>query len=140
MPEQPARYSKTVDLPLRLGMRALQARLDYTSDEPHAVVLTITEKGRDIVWRFDRALLRDGCSVPAGDGDVRIQPGSHASRIRITLGHSKADPVTLEGSVHLAVVFLDRIYQAVPEGREHEWMQLDREIEELFMDAEGGAA
>ena len=134
-------YTHTLNLPLRLGRRPVQARLDYTSEDPFTVTLTIIDREQRQAWSLDRDLLRDGRHHRVGDGDVQVFPGSTGGQVAIRLCPTGFD-VTFEASKFLITPFLNRIYAAVPDGREHEWLQLDRELAELFLeaDAEGDPA
>lgn len=124
-------FEKSLDFPLRIGRRAVQARLAYTTDDPFAATLVISFKGVQVPWRMARELLRIGRTRTVGVGDVQIRPGhnKHYTLIRL---QSPGGDMTFEASTALITVFVMRIYEAVPEGREHEWLQLDREIAQLL--------
>lgn len=124
-------FSKDMNVPLRVGRKGFLAKLRYTSEDPHAVTLAIPD-GTDnwVFWEFHRDLLRDGLSGPAGKGDIRIGPGG-PTRLRIHVTSGKAD-MTFDCAAALIRQFAARIFEAVPAGREHEWIDFDREINELL--------
>lgn len=139
----PQRYTHSMTLPLRLSSRAVQSVLSYTSADPHAVTLLIDDRGQSREWLLDRALLRDGRWWLTGCGDVQVKPGRNETKVDIRLcaapGTSAQDgDVTLEASMVLITVFVARIYAAVPEGREHEWLEasLNAELAELLGEGE----
>lgn len=127
-------FSKEMDVPLRVGTKGFLAKLRYTSDDPHAVTLAVpcaTPSGSEwVVWEFHRDLLYQGLRGQAGDGDIQIRPGRNITRVMITLRG-----VTFDCAAPLLVRFTTGIFEAVPAGREHEWIDFDREINELLEQA-----
>lgn len=127
-------FHKTLIVPLRVGMRPYQGELGYSTDDPHSAALVIRAGKSVAVWEFDRQLLRDGLTGKAGDGDVQIQPGTHPSRVLLTLT-SPGGSATFTAARELVQIFVTRIYTAVPEGDEHLWIDFDREIAALLEEA-----
>lgn len=124
-------FSKEMDVPLRVGTKGFLAKLRYTSDDPHAVTLAVLNASGDwVVWEFHRDLLYQGLRGQAGDGDIQIRPGRNITRVMIALRG-----VTFDCAAPLLVRFTTRIFEAVPSGREHEWIDFDREINELLEQA-----
>src|SRR6266702_7766971 len=53
----------------------VSTRWTYRADEPYAITDAFaTERGRWVEWIFARDLLIEGLAMPAGEGDLRIQP------------------------------------------------------------------
>lgn len=128
-------FHKTLDVPLRVGMRPYQGELGYSTADPHSASLIVRAGKQVAVWEFDRQLLRDGLTRAVGGGDVQIQPGTHPSRVLISLTSPGHNSMTFSAARELVQIFVTRIYTAVPEGTEHEWIDFDREIAALLEEA-----
>lgn len=113
----------------------LSAEWSYRSDDPYAVTLTIQDGDVEQSWTFARDLLDVGMmsGTAMGIGDIRIWTcdneelhiflTSKFGEARITLDHGDA------------VDFICAAYEAVPEGDEEDFMDLDGEIEEFLKGA-----
>ncbi|MFG3281384.1 SsgA family sporulation/cell division regulator [Streptomyces sp. NPDC048111] len=103
----------------------LVTRLQYDAGDPFAVrVCFEIQEDVAVTWTIERDLLARGLAEEAGDGDVRVSPrtvdGRREARIELA-------GCGLDGAWGCAVFcawepalrhFLDRTYEAVPEGEE----------------------
>ncbi|MFF8828407.1 SsgA family sporulation/cell division regulator [Streptomyces sp. NPDC015131] len=113
------------------------ATLRYDRRNPYAVQMAFparaTLEGVDVAWEFARELLAAGVDEPAGLGDVRVRPYGYDRTV--------VEFHALEGVavVHVRTSevrrFLRRALHLVPEGREHEFLDLDQDLTELLRDA-----
>ncbi|MFE7313238.1 SsgA family sporulation/cell division regulator [Streptomyces sp. NPDC057555] len=110
------------------------AVLRYRQSDPLAVRMTfppeISLDGAAVDWAFARELLAEGLRSPAGRGDVRIRPSGPER----TLMEFHADEGIALIQVRSEDVrrFLTRSYEAVPAGREHPHLGVERGLAELF--------
>ncbi|MFJ1755507.1 SsgA family sporulation/cell division regulator [Kitasatospora sp. NPDC088134] len=102
----------------------IAAELRFDPALPYGVALAFPPQnaGGEIVWWFGRDLLDAGCRAPAGEGDVRVEPGRHG-RVLVTLGNRRDRAVVSLPSGTVAD-FLAGAYRAVPVGSESEHLDL----------------
>jgi hypothetical protein len=118
-------------------LETVPATLVYDRTDPFAVRMEFpppaTLEGVEVTWEFSRELLARGMSEPAGIGDVRVRPFGY--------GRTVMEFHAPEGTamVHLRTAelrrFLGRCQELVPLGREHLYLDLDRDLAELLRDA-----
>lgn len=128
-------FHKTLIVPLRVGMRPYQGELGYSTDDPHSASLIVSAGKQKAVWEFDRQLLRDGLTQAVGDGDVQVRPAANPGRVLIVLTSPDGNTMAFSAARELVQIFVTRIYTAVPEGTEHEWIDFDAEIAALLEEA-----
>lgn len=117
---------------------SLPATLTYDAHDPYAVNTVFRTGDGDISWVFARELLRDGLREAVGEGDVVIRP-AHPSRgpvVIFTLS-SPSGAARIEGDRHQLQEFVADIFDAVPEGQEWQYLEVDRVINELLTQEEG---
>ncbi|MYY07094.1 SsgA family sporulation/cell division regulator [Streptomyces sp. A0958] len=115
-------------------METLPAVLSYDRADPFAVRMAFpapaTLEGTEVSWEFSRELLAAGMEVPSGLGDVRIRPFGYD---RTVLEFHAAEGIAM---VHVRTAdlrrFLRRAQQLVPCGHERRFLDLDRNLTELF--------
>ena len=115
---------------------SLPATLAYDANDPFAISATFRTGDGDITWVFARDLLRDGLTDAVGEGDIVIRP-AHPSRgplVLLTLS-SPSGSARLEGDRDQLRGFVTEVYEALPQGDEWQYIQVDRVINELL--AEG---
>ncbi|QGV77609.1 SsgA family sporulation/cell division regulator [Streptomyces ficellus] len=113
------------------------ATLRYDRRNPFAVQMAFpapaTLEGIDVSWEFSRELLAAGVDEPAGLGDVRVRPFGYD---RTVVEFHAPEGVAM---VHIRTSevrrFLERARHLVPEGREHEFLDLDQDLAQLMRDA-----
>lgn len=119
----------------------LMAGLSYAKDDPYAVSIGFhVGLEEPVEWTFGRDLLSAGTTGPAGEGDVRIWPSAESrggftgvvANIQISSPHGQA---SFEAPVRDVIDFLRRTYDAVPEGREGKYVDVDAELAELLREA-----
>jgi hypothetical protein len=119
----------------------LTARLDYDTQDPYAIVLSL-DAGREepVEWTFSRELLAAALHAPEGIGDVRCWP----SRTAKSAGGEKVLNIELaspdghalfEASATQIGAFLARTYELVPGGQEPAFLDFDAELTELLSQA-----
>lgn len=124
-------------VPGKAGM-PLTADLHYRADDPYAVTVAFhAGDGETVEWTFGRELLALGVAGPAGLGDVKIWPSTEsASGLRgVVLNIELSSPsgeARLEASAREVSDFLRRAYQAVPRGREGEWIDFEDKLADLL--------
>ncbi|NED15337.1 SsgA family sporulation/cell division regulator [Streptomyces sp. SID9124] len=115
-------------------METLPAVLSYDRADPFAVRMAFpapaTLEGTDVSWQFSRDLLAAGMEVPSGLGDVRVRPFGYD---RTVLEFHAAEGIAM---VHVRTAdlrrFLRRAEDLVPCGHERRYLDLDRNLTELF--------
>nr|WP_202514406.1 MULTISPECIES: SsgA family sporulation/cell division regulator [unclassified Streptomyces] len=115
-------------------METLPAVLSYDRADPFAVRMAFpapaTLEGSDVSWQFSRDLLAAGMEVPSGLGDVRVRPFGYD---RTVLEFHAAEGIAM---VHVRTAdlrrFLRRAEDLVPCGDERRYLDLDRNLTELF--------
>ncbi|MEV5604132.1 SsgA family sporulation/cell division regulator [Streptomyces sp. NPDC052299] len=115
-------------------METLPAVLSYDRADPFAVRMAFpapaTLEGTEVSWQFSRELLAAGMEVPSGLGDVRIRPFGYD---RTVLEFHAAEGIAM---VHVRTAelrrFLRRAEELVPCGHEQRFLDLDRNLTELF--------
>ncbi|WP_330454751.1 MULTISPECIES: SsgA family sporulation/cell division regulator [unclassified Streptomyces] len=115
-------------------METLPAVLSYDRADPFAVRMAFpapaTLEGTDVSWQFSRDLLAAGMEVPSGLGDVRVRPFGYD---RTVLEFHAAEGIAM---VHVRTAdlrrFLRRAEDMVPCGDERRYLDLDRNLTDLF--------
>ncbi|WP_158889637.1 SsgA family sporulation/cell division regulator [Amycolatopsis anabasis] len=104
--------------------------LIYDTRDPFAVVAAFHSGRGTVHWIFARDLLADGLLGPTGEGDLRISPATDPALVLVELTTPDGAAV-LEAPAQELAEFLDRTYQEVPVGEEHEWFDFDTELAKL---------
>ncbi|WP_084704864.1 SsgA family sporulation/cell division regulator [Phaeacidiphilus oryzae] len=110
------------------------ALLSYRTDDPYAVHFTF-HLGSDspVHWVFSRELLIEGVFRACGHGDVRVWPTRSGRRGLICLAlSSPAGDALLEAPAEPVAEWLEKALRLIPSGREHQSLDLDRELAELL--------
>ncbi len=101
--------------------------LSYARADPLAVRMDMRDSDGPVTWLFSRELLSCGLSVPTGDADVRVFPGSAVTgkdvaflRLRSQDGQGLFAMPRQEVSD-----FLDRTYALVARGDESPYLDVD---------------
>ncbi|WP_051969705.1 SsgA family sporulation/cell division regulator [Kitasatospora azatica] len=81
-------------------------------------------------WTFARELLTEGLDVPAGGGDVLIEPEEDHDHVLVLLRGTNGSAV-LRAEEHPLREFLDRSYASVPSGSERCADELERWLDEF---------
>ncbi|HEV2377901.1 MAG TPA: SsgA family sporulation/cell division regulator [Streptosporangiaceae bacterium] len=127
------------DLGLRLvvpghGEVPLTASLSYRGDDPYAIRMAF-HVGTDepVEWIFARDLLAAGLDHAAGEGDVRVWPGtrSHRDVLHLSLS-SPFGQAEFEVPLVAMTGFLARTFEVVPAGHECDFIDIDGEVNELL--------
>ncbi|MFD3501839.1 SsgA family sporulation/cell division regulator [Streptomyces sp. NPDC058676] len=129
--EQPARArlvtAESQELPV-------PATLRYTSADPLAVYVDFPPEvaldGERVTWTFARALLEDGLTGPAGDGDVHLWPCGRARTV-VEL-HSPRGLALLRFDTAALRRFLLRSYAVVGAGQEDLGAAVEQGLTSLF--------
>ena len=119
------------------GTVPLVASLYYSADDPYAVRMAF-HVGTDepVEWIFARELLATGLACPAGEGDVRVWPGSPAGREVLNIALSSPfGEAQFKAPVPATADFLRLTYELVAGGREDEFIDVDGELDELLLRA-----
>ncbi|MFE9407880.1 SsgA family sporulation/cell division regulator [Streptomyces sp. NPDC006704] len=132
--EQPVQVRLIASAP---RMETVPATLRYDPDDPFAVRMAFpapaTLEGTDVSWEFARELLEAGIDAPSGVGDVRVRPYGYD---RTVLEFHAREGVAM---VHIRTSevrrFLQRAQLLVPAGREHQYLDLDKDLAVLLRDA-----
>jgi hypothetical protein len=107
----------------------IKATFTYDTTDPYAVTVLFTTRQGDRQWAFARALVLEGLTRPAGDGDVHLEPAPD--------GQVYLDLYSDEGSTRLLcdrtslTSFIDQMYASIPEGEESRYVQLDNWLADL---------
>ena len=112
----------------------LTASLFYRGDDPYAIRMAFHVGTDDPVeWIFARDLLAAGMHDPAGDGDVRVWPGTGAAErvLNISLS-SPFGQAHFEAPLPAMSQFLLRTFEVIPAGRECDFTDIDGELNELL--------
>ena len=145
MTQQPISRALAQELSLRcVGAQGLYedvvAAFVYDASDPYAVRVTIPTGVGDSCWTLCRTLLSRGLTDPAGEGDVQLWPSTDdaGSGVVVLDLWSHEAHVVAEVATRDLYRFLTRTLAAVPFGREHEHLDLDRLIADLLTDAGSG--
>lgn len=112
----------------------LTASLSYRGDDPYAIRMAFHVGTDDPVeWIFARDLLAAGLRDEAGDGDVRVWPGTGAEQhvLNISLS-SPFGQAHFEAPLPAMSQFLLRTFEVIPAGREADYTDIDGELNELL--------
>jgi hypothetical protein len=116
------------------GTVPLVAGLYYSADDPYAIRMAF-HVGTDepVVWIFARELLATGLACPAGEGDVKVWPGSAGRREVLNIALSSPfGHAHFEAPVGATAEFLHRTYGIVEGEQESEFINVDGELDELL--------
>ncbi|WP_327357850.1 SsgA family sporulation/cell division regulator [Streptomyces sp. NBC_01304] len=109
-------------------------RLYFKNTDPYAVHFSFDVTPDYVVqWTFARELLAQGLSEPVGIGDVKITPiGPHQDRCLSIELESTHGYARLEGPAASVEAWLAKTFEAVPAGREFEFVDIDSFLDELL--------
>ncbi|MGH3913898.1 MAG: SsgA family sporulation/cell division regulator [Pseudonocardiaceae bacterium] len=111
----------------------VQVELRYDTRDPFAVVAAFrTGRTGWVEWVFSRDLLADGLLTEAGEGDVRIRPGSAEPEVVLVELNSPSGHAVFEASAQRLAEFLDASYDVVLPGHESLWMNVDDALGQLI--------
>ncbi|MBT2212442.1 MULTISPECIES: SsgA family sporulation/cell division regulator [Actinomadura] len=112
----------------------LLAGLEYAADDPYAIRMAFyVGDDEPVEWIFARELLTVGIVRRVGDGDVEVWPGAPDDDTTLNIALSSPFGNALfEVPLSPLADFLHRTYQAVPAGRETEFIDIDAELENLL--------
>ncbi len=135
--------SSSAPLSAELGLRLvvpehvavpLVASLYYSNDDPYAIRMAF-HVGLDeqVEWIFARDLLAAGMSQRSGDGDVQVWPATDGDRDLLNIALSSPFGQALFEAPSAAIAgFLRRTYEAVPDGEEGGFIDIEGELGDLF--------
>ena len=122
---QPLAPAVTADIALHcddeLGRpMAFIATFSYDATDPYAVQVTFHVPAGDVPWVVARSLLVRGLGEPAGDGDIRLQPGlDEEGRAIVRMDfHSPEGRLRVEARTGDLLGFLGRTWISVRPGEE----------------------
>ncbi|MGH3927434.1 MAG: SsgA family sporulation/cell division regulator [Pseudonocardiaceae bacterium] len=111
----------------------VHVELRYDTRDPFAVVAAFrTGRAGWVEWAFSRDLLADGLLTEAGEGDVRIRPGSAEPEIVVVELNSPSGHAVFEANAQRLAEFLDASYDVVLPGHETLWMNVDDALGQLI--------
>ncbi len=119
----------------------LTARLDYCSQDPYAITMSLDAgRAEPVEWTFSRDLLTAALHAPEGMGDVRAwpSPAGKAERREKVLNIELASPdghALFEATAAGIGAFLARTFELVPSGQESAFLDFDAELTELLSQA-----
>ncbi|MFE7114989.1 SsgA family sporulation/cell division regulator [Streptomyces sp. NPDC057654] len=109
------------------------ARLYYKHTDPYAVQFSFDVTPDVVQWTFARELLDQGLTASAGIGDVKITPiGPHQNRLLSIELNSPDGCACLEGPAASVKEWLNKTFEAVPAGRESEFVDVDSFLDKLL--------
>ncbi|MGC7098610.1 SsgA family sporulation/cell division regulator [Amycolatopsis lurida] len=112
------------------GPAPLPAELSYDTSDPYAVAVNFHTGRGTVQWMCARDLLADGLLAPAGLGDLRISPATDPEFVVFELITPDGEAVMEAPSAEIAA-FLDRTYEKIPAGSEHQWFDFEHELGKL---------
>jgi hypothetical protein len=118
---------------------ALKAEVLYFQSDPLTIRMMIEPReANQVEWLLARAMARAAlCSqdvyrnAPLGRGDVQFAPSSHEEFLEIRL-QPRGERCTLLVPRRRLASFLDETYRLIPDRREHEFIDWEREVRELL--------
>ena len=116
------------------GAVPLVATMCYCADDPYAIRMAF-HVGADepVEWIFARELLAAGLHGPAGEGDVQVWPSDDSGLGVLNLALSSPfGEAHFEAPRTATAEFLHRTYAMIARGREHEFLDLDTELDDLL--------
>jgi Streptomyces sporulation and cell division protein, SsgA len=108
----------------------VEVELEYRPEDPYAIKMTFLNE--NTVWVFSRDLLRIGILDHVGMADVQIWPSPSHVYIRLEAGMDQW--IVFRTSLRRVRDFVNRMYQAVPEGQESGWLNLDFIVNRLLQE------
>lgn len=112
----------------------VEATFEYDPMSPFSARVIFTALGETVPWTFGRDLLAAGRFAPTGEGDVMVHPGLDELGRAVTVLVLHAVEGSFVAQVRTSELegFLIMTYSAVPEGREGDHLDLDRELAALL--------
>ncbi|MGH3631910.1 MAG: SsgA family sporulation/cell division regulator [Sciscionella sp.] len=111
----------------------VQVELRFDTRDPYAVVAAFrTGRSGWVEWVFARDLLADGLIADAGEGDVGVRPAVDDPAVVVLALSSPSGQATFEASAEELADFLDRTYDVVLPGNEHQWVDVDDALAQLI--------
>lgn len=111
----------------------LPVRLRYAASDPYAVSIVFSGPDEDVIWVFARDLLAEGLTLPRGQGDVRVRPEIREGNRFVMIGLTSPDGTAeLEADADGVATFIALTEQVVPRGEEHNVVNLDAALADLF--------
>jgi hypothetical protein len=105
----------------------------YDERDPYAVRLDFPVLGPDghlLSWIFARALLDEGLTGPAGEGDVHVWPAGPDLLMLELCGEAGSALMALSARQVRAFLFLS--YAEVPPGYESGYLEMDQLLHDLM--------
>jgi len=112
----------------------LMASLFYSREDPYAIRIAF-HVGLDepVEWIFARDLLARGIEGREGLGDVQVWPSDDSGLGVLNLALSSPfGEAHFEAPRTATAEFLHRTYAMIARGREHEFLDLDTELDDLL--------
>ncbi|CAM04722.1 sporulation and cell division protein SsgA [Saccharopolyspora erythraea NRRL 2338] len=107
--------------------------LRFESRNPYEVSLAFSAgSGGHVEWVLARDLLADGLMIDSGEGDVRVGPDASDPAVIVVSLSSPSGQATFEADAEQLVDFLNRTYDVVPPGKEHQWMSIDEALARML--------
>jgi hypothetical protein len=117
----------------------MTVQLAYKPNDPYAVQAFFTEERETAKWVFGRDLLVCGMKGMSGAGDVQVWPGvrrwPRPPQLLMVLLSSPDGRIEVTLPYGWVQGFLLRTFDAVPAGRESDFLDVDRAISMLREDA-----
>lgn len=115
----------------------LAASVSYSGDDPYAVRMAFhVGTAEPVEWIFARDLLAAGMAAPSGEGDVRAWPSAPTAggseRVLNIVLSSPFGQAHFEAPMAATAEFLRRAYDAIPAGREGDFLDVGRELDSLL--------
>lgn len=112
----------------------VEAVFEYDIRDPFAVWISFGSGPASIRWAMSRALLAQGLTDPAGEGDLRLRPSldPQGSGVVVFEFHSPDGRYVAEASTRDLYRFLTRTLVMVPFGSESAHFDVDAIIADLL--------
>ena len=111
----------------------VQVELRYDTRDPYAVTAAFrTSAAGWVEWCYSREMLADGLLSEVGSGDIRIRPDDTNPELVIIVLSSPSGQAVFEAPASVVVEFLDRTYDIVVPGSEHQWVSVDDALGQLM--------
>lgn len=132
----PAIITAEITLNLVIGHEygvPVPANFSYSAHDPLSVTAEFHAAGSTVQWVFARDLLHSGTMSPVGDGDVTCWPATVSGKKTICIAlRSPSGQALLEAPAEQIDAFLQRSFDAVPEGTESAHLDIDAVIDEIL--------
>lgn len=115
-------------------VHSIRIALSYHQSDPWAVLVAFEEDDTRTTWEMSRELLTAALEVRegAGMGAVEVYRVNDGSQVELLL-RGDGDECYVEFSTGMLAEFLAQTYRIVPMGKESEYVDLDREIQQHIM-------